>query len=125
MGTRFARGPRKAGDMTTLTDEAVVPYEDPRWVPILPSRWVAEYDGEVAGSIDRTRRGRYLTTNRHGRKIGTFRTLDQARQRLVQSNSATTFQRLDQSRLLLFGGLGMLAVTVAVAAFGLSMLFTH
>lgn len=111
--------------MTTLTEKAIVPYEDPQWVPILPSRWVAEYDGEVAGSIDRTPRGRYLATNRRGRKVGTFRTLDQARQRLTASNSATTIQRLDQSRLLLFGGLGMLAATVAIAAFGLITLFAR
>lgn len=124
MGNR-SRGSRKAGEMTTIADKAIVPYEDPRWVPILPTRWVAEYDGEIAGSIDRTPRGRYRATNRHGRKVGTFRTLDQARERLALSNSASKIERLDRSRGLLLGGLVAFAATTAAAVAGVMMLLSH
>lgn len=111
--------------MTTITDKATVPYENPQWVPVLPTRWVAEYDGEVAGGIDRTSRGRYRATNRHGRRIGTFRTLDEARERLELNNSATRIERFDQSRGLLIGGLIAFLATAAVAAFGAMSLLAH
>ncbi|GAA3746560.1 hypothetical protein GCM10022239_22660 [Leifsonia bigeumensis] len=111
--------------MTTITDKAIVPYENPQWVPVLPTRWVAEYDGEVAGGIDRTPRGRYRATNRHGRRIGSFRTLDEARERLELNNSATRIQRFDQSRVLLVGGLIAFLATAGVAAFGVMSLLAH
>ncbi len=116
---------RKAGEMTTITDKAIVPYEDPKWVPILPTRWVAEYDGEVAGAIDRTPRGKYLATDRRGRKVGSFRTLSEARDRLDEKNSSTTMQRMDQSRLLLIGGLIAFLAAASVAAVGIVSLLTH
>ncbi|MBB5631782.1 hypothetical protein BKA04_000005 [Cryobacterium mesophilum] len=111
--------------MTTITDKAIVPYEDPKWVPILPTRWVAEYDGEVAGAIDRTPRGKYLATDRRGRKVGSFRTLSEARDRLDEKNSSTTMQRMDQSRLLLIGGLIAFLAAASVAAVGIVSLLTH
>lgn len=112
--------------MTTITDKvtekvadkAIVPYENPQWVPTLPTRWVAEYDGEVAGAIDRTARGKYRATNRHGRKVGSFRTLEEARDRLEVANSATRIEQFDQSRALLIGGFIAFAATAAVAVFG-------
>lgn len=111
--------------MTTITDKAIVPYENPQWVPILPTRWVAEYDGEVAGGIDRTPRGKYRATDRRGRKVGTFRTLDEARDRLADKNSKTRIQRMDQSRALLVGGLVAFLATATVAGLGLVSLLTH
>lgn len=108
--------------MTTITDKTLVPYENPEWVSAAPSRWVAHYDGEDAGVIDRTPNDTYLVTNRHGRKVGTFRTLEQARQRLSESNSATRRDKLDQSRTLLIGGLVLFALTAAVAAVGVVLL---
>lgn len=108
--------------MTTITDKAIVPYEDPQWVPTLPTRWVAEYDGEVAGEIDRTPRGKYRATNRHGRKVGTFRTLSEARDRLAAANSTTRIEQMDQSRGLLVVGLVAFLATATVAAFGLVIL---
>jgi hypothetical protein len=105
--------------MTTITDKAIVPYEDPQWVPILPTRWVAEYDGEVAGAIDRTARGRYRATDRRGRRVGTYRTLDEARDRLADKNSKSTIERMDQSRALLIGGLLAFLATATMAGIGI------
>ncbi len=111
--------------MTTITDKATVPYENPQWVPVLPTRWVAEYDGEVAGGIDRTPRGRYRATDRHGRRVGTFRTLEEARDRLEVNNSATRIERFDQSRTLLIVGLVAFAAAASVAVLGTIALLAH
>ncbi len=111
--------------MTTITEKAIVPYENPQWVPVLPTRWVAEYDGEVAGSIDRTPRGRYRAINRHGRRIGTFRTLEEARDRLEVANSATRSERYDQSRALVVWGFVAFLGAAAAAVIGVLALFAH
>lgn len=111
--------------MTTITDKAIVPYENPQWVPILPTRWVAEYDGEVAGGIDRTARGRYRATNRRGRHIGTFRTLEEARHRLETDNGSTRIQRFDQSRSLLIVGLVAFLAAASAAGIGIVSLLSH
>ncbi len=105
--------------MSTSLDEPVVPYENPEWVPVLPTRWVAEYDGEVAGGIDRTPRGKYRATDRRGRRVGTFRTLTEARDALAEKNSTTRIQRMNQSRVLLVGGFIAFLATAIVAAVGI------
>ena len=124
MGIHFGLS-GKAGEMTAVTGKTIVPYEDPHGVPILPTRWVAEYDGEVAGAIDRTPGGKYLATDRHGRKVGTFRTLTEARDRLAQKNGATKMQRMDQSRVLLVGGLIAFLATASAATFGIVSLLAR
>ena len=111
--------------MTTLADEPVVPYENPEWVPVLPTRWVAEYDGEVAGGVDRTPRGKYRATDRHGRRAGTFRTLDEARDALARKNSTTAIQRMNQSPALLVGGLIAFLATAIVAIIGIVSLLAQ
>lgn len=111
--------------MTTITDKAIVPYENPQWVPILPTRWVAEYDGEVAGGIDRTPRGRYRATNRHGRRIGSFRTLEEARDRLEVANQSTRIEQFDQSRVLVVWGFVAFIGAAAAAVIGVLALVAH
>ncbi len=106
-------------------DKATVPYENPQWVPVLPTRWVAEYDGEVAGGIDRTARGKYRTTNRRGRRIGSFRTLEEARERLELDNKATRIERFDQSRALLVWGLVAFLAAASVAVIGVVALLAR
>lgn len=107
-----------------LGGERRVPYEEPNLVSVLPSRWVADYDGEAAGSIDLTPRGRYRVTNRHGSVVGTFRGLADARDRLIESNSATRLESLNRSRTLIFVGLSLLLATAALATWGMSVLLT-
>lgn len=102
--------------MTSTSDKPVVPYENPEWVPVLPTRWVAEYDGEVAGAVDRTPRGKYRATDRNSRRVGTFRTLADARDALAEKNSTTAIQRMNQSRSLLVIGLVAFLATATVAA---------
>jgi|GEM_PF-4490656 len=114
---------RKAGEMSAT--KSVVPYENPDWVPVLPTRWVAEYDGEVAGAIDRTPRGKYRATDRNGRRAGTFRTLTEARDALAKKNSTTTLQRMNQSTALLIGGFVAFIATAVVATIGIVSLLTH
>ncbi|MBX3091310.1 MAG: hypothetical protein KF801_02245 [Cryobacterium sp.] len=111
--------------MTAITDKTVVPYENPEWVPVLPTRWVAEYDGEVAGGIDRTPGGKYRATDRNGRRVGSFRTLAEARDALEAKNSTTAIQRMNQSRTLLIGGLAAFLATATVATMGIISLLTH
>jgi hypothetical protein len=111
--------------MTSLADKPVVPYENPEWVPVLPTRWVAEYDGEVAGAIDRTSRGKYRATDRRGRRVGTFRTLADARDALAEKNSTTAIQRMNQSQALLVGGLLAFLATAVVAAIGIVSLLAQ
>lgn len=111
--------------MSAITDNTMVPYENPEWVPILPTRWVAEYDGEVAGGVDRTPRGKYRATDRHGHRVGTFRTLAEARDALAAKNSTTAIQRMNQSRFLLFGGLIAFLATATVATIGIVSLLSQ
>ena len=111
--------------MASAADEPVVPYENPEWVPVLPTRWVAEYDGEVAGAVDRTPRGKYRATDRNGCRIGTFRTLADARDALTEKNSTTAIQRMNQSRSLLIVGLVAFLATATVAAIAIFSLLFH
>ncbi len=106
------------------TTKVVVPYENPELVSVLPTRWVADYDGEVAGSIDRTPRGKYRATDRNGHRAGTFRTLVDARDALDRKNSTTAIQRLSQSRVLLVGGFIAFLAAATVAAIGIVSLLT-
>ncbi|WP_168627701.1 MULTISPECIES: hypothetical protein [unclassified Cryobacterium] len=108
--------------MTTLTKHSLVPYEHPNWVAVLPSRWVAEYDGEAAGTIDVTTTGRYRATDRRGHVVGTYRSLERAREKLIESNMATPLERLDRSKTLMVLGLLFGIAASTLAAFGLMSL---
>lgn len=99
----------------------LVPYDEPQWVQVLPSRWVAEYDGEAAGSIDLTRRGRYRATDRHNRRIGTFRSIDEARVKLAQSNQISRREHWDSSLPLGTLGLVLLIATSALGIYALTL----
>ena len=106
-----------------VTDNSVqlVPYLEPQWVRVLPSRWVAEYDGEAAGSIDLTRRGRYRVTDRHNRRVGTFRSIDEARLKLADSNRVSRIQHWDTSVPLTALGLVLLIATTALGIYALTL----
>ncbi|HRP99283.1 MAG TPA: hypothetical protein PK781_02335 [Terrimesophilobacter sp.] len=107
--------------MTDHTTQ-LVPYLDPHWVQVLPSRWVAEYDGEAAGSIDLTRRGRYRATDRHNRRIGTFRSIDEARIKLADSNRISRREHWDTSLPLGTLGLILLVATTGLGIYALTLL---
>ena len=85
----------------------------------LPVRWIAESEEGIVGAVDRTPRGKYRATNNNGRKVGTYRTLTEARVQLAQKYDATRGQRLDQSRFLVIAGLVALIATMAVAIAGI------
>ncbi len=85
-------------------------------------RWIAETEDGVVGAIDRTPRGKYRATNSNGRTVGTYRTLTEARTQLAQKHDSTRVQRLDQSRVLLIGGLVALVATAVIAVVGIVML---
>lgn len=93
--------------------------------PTLAVRWIAESDDVVVGAVERTSRGMYRATNLNGRKIGTYRTLTEAREQLAKKLDATRIQRMDQSRILQIIGLVVLIATVAVAIVGVVFLLTH
>lgn len=106
-----------------MTDHSsqLVPYLEPQWVQVLPSRWVAEYDGEAAGSIDLTRRGRYRVTDRHSRNVGTFRSIEEAQHRLDDSNQVTRREHWDASIRLGALGLVLLVATTALGIYALTL----
>lgn len=88
----------------------------------LPVRWIAESDDGVVGAVDRTSRGKYRATNIDGRRLGTYRTLTEAREQLAKKHDSTAIQRMDQSRVLVIGGLIALLATVAIAVVGVILL---
>lgn len=100
----------------------LVPYLEPNWVQVLPSRWVAEYDGEAAGSIDLTRRGKYRATDRHNRHVGTFRSIDEARLKLAESNQISRRDHWDTSLPLGTIGLVLLVATTALGIYALTLM---
>jgi len=100
----------------------LVPYVEPNWVRVLPSRWVAEYDGEAAGSIDLTRRGRYRVTDRHNRHVGTYRSIIEARQELAASNQVSRREHWDTSAALGALGLLLLIATTALGVYALTLI---
>ncbi|MEO7349911.1 MAG: hypothetical protein ABIW32_08665 [Terrimesophilobacter sp.] len=89
------------------------------------ARWIAESDDVVVGTVDRTSRGMYRATNINGRKIGTYRTLSEAREQLAQKLDSTRIQRMNQSRVLQIIGLAFLVATAAVAVVGVVFLLKH
>lgn len=105
----------------TERNAQLVPYLEPNWVQVLPSRWVAEYDGEAAGSIDLTRRGRYRVTDRHNRHVGTYRSLIEARRELAASNQVSRREHLDTSVLLSALGLVLLVATTVFGIYALTL----
>ncbi len=109
--------------MVTETTDA--PFDDADTEAGAPIRWIAEIDGGVAGVIDRTPRGEYRATDSQGRKIGTYRTLSEAREQLGEKHDSTTLQRMDQSRTLQVVGLIALVATIVVAVVGLVLLLVH
>lgn len=102
-------------------NERLVPYLEPHWVQVLPSRWVAEYDGEAAGSIDLTRRGRYRVTDRHNRRVGTYRSIDEARDSLTESNRVSRREHWDTSVPLSALGLVLLVGTTALGVYAIGL----
>ena len=88
---------------------------------MLPSRWVAEYDGEAAGSIDLTRHGRYRVTDRHNRRVGTYRSITEAREHLATSNQVSRREHLDASKLLSGLGFVLLVATTVFGVYGLTL----
>lgn len=105
----------------TDRDSQLVPYLEPNWVQVLPSRWVAEYDGEAAGSIDLTRRGRYRVTDRHHRNAGTFRSIEDAQRTLDESNQVSRRDHWDVSVRLGTVGLLLLVATTAFGIYALTL----
>ena len=105
----------------TERNAQLVPYLEPNWVQVLPSRWVAEYDGEAAGTIDLTRRGRYRVTDRHNRHVGTYRSIIEARNELAASNQVSRREHLDSSLPLNALGLALLVATTALGIYGLTL----
>ncbi|MBX3093913.1 MAG: hypothetical protein KF680_05135 [Cryobacterium sp.] len=99
----------------------LVPYREPDWVQVLPSRWVAEYDGEAAGTIDLTRRGRYRVTDRHSRRVGTYNSIDEAREHLAASNRVSRREHLDASKGLTALGFVLLIATTVFGVYGLTL----
>lgn len=90
-----------------------------------PVRWIAEGDDGEVGAVTRTSRGMYRATNVNGRKIGTFRTLSEARDQFAHTLDSTAIQRMDQSRVLQVVGLVVLVATVAVGIVGVFFLLNH
>ncbi len=88
----------------------------------LPVRWVAESSDGVVGAVERTSRGNYRAINDKGRRIGTYRTINEARTQLARKHDSTVIQRMDQSRGLLIGGLIALVSTLLVAIVGVVLL---
>lgn len=105
-----------------ITDDSAVPTGDSDSDSPMPVRWIAESDDIVVGAVDRTSRGKYRATNSDGRTLGTYRTLAEAREQLARKHDSTAIQRMDQSRVLLIGGLVALVATVAIAVVGLILL---
>lgn len=76
------------------------------------------------GAVERTSRGKYRATNVHGRTVGTYRTLSEARIELAHKFGASTRQRMDQSRFLVIGGFVALIATAAIAVVGIVLMLT-
>lgn len=110
--------------MTMVTDENALPSEDSETELLPPVRWIAESEEGIVGAVDRTSRGMYRASNSNGRTLGTYRTLSEARKQLAKKHATTTIQRMDQSRVLLVGGLFALLATVAIAVVGLVLLLS-
>ncbi len=91
----------------------------------LPVRWIAESDDVEVGAVERTSRGMYRATNLNGRKVGTYRTLTEAREQLAKKLDSTRIQRMDQSRILQVTGLVVLVATAALAIVGVIFLLNH
>lgn len=108
--------------MTTMVDDFDVKSNDAGLEPASPIRWIAEFEGGVAGAIDRTSRGQYRARDHRGRTVGTYRTLTEARDQLAKKHDSTVSQRMDQSSVLLIGGLIALLATVVVAVVGVVLL---
>lgn len=111
--------------MSTIIKDTVVTFDEPETGANTPVRWIAEFDGRVAGAIDRTPRGAYRVTNSRGRRIGTYRTLTEAREQLAKKHDSTAFQRMDQSKALVVTGLVALVATLLIAILGVILLLTH
>src|SRR5690606_15651971 len=89
-----------------------------------PVRWIAESEDVVVGAVERTSRGKYRAPNVHGRTVGTYRTLSEARVELAHKCGASTRQRTDQSKFLVIGGLVALIATAAIAVVGVVLMLT-
>lgn len=90
--------------------------------PTPANRWIAESEDGVVGAVERTSRGKYRATDSSGRKVGTFRTLTEARRQLAEKYDSTASQRMDQSRTLLITGLIVLIATTVIAIVGVVLL---
>lgn len=115
----------KVGKMSMVPNTTDAPFDDADAEANTPIRWIAEIDGGAAGAIDRTPRGEYRATDSQGRKVGTYRTLAEAREQLGEKHDSTTLQRMDQSRVLQISGLVALLATVVIAILGLLLLLAH
>lgn len=109
---RNQRKVKKVGEVAMSSD-----LEQP-----LPVRWIAEGEEGVVGAVDRTARGKYRATNINGRRVGTYRTLTEARIQLAQKHDATALQRMNQSKILVIGGLVALIATIAIAIVGVILM---
>lgn len=114
---------RKVGEVTMVTEKQDISSNESGREQPLPVRWIAENDEGVVGEVVRTSRGEYRASDVHGRKVGIYRTLTAAREGLAKTHDSTVIQRMDQSRVLLVGGLFALVATVAVAVVGIILLF--
>lgn len=85
-------------------------------------RWIAESGDGVVGAVERTSRGKYRATDSDGRTVGTYRTLTEARLELAKKHDSTAAQRMNQSRVLLVGGLVGLIATSIIAIVGVVLL---
>lgn len=111
--------------MAIMVDNASVAPGDSDVERASPVRWIAEFEGGIAGAIDRTSRGKYRATDNRGRTVGTYRTLTEARDHLAKKHDSTAIQRMDQSPILLIGGLIALVGTAVVAVIGIVLLLGH
>jgi hypothetical protein len=88
-----------------------------RWAPVRASVWEAELDGDRAGAIEKTVRGRFVALDSAGRALGSYPSFLSAKERVAAELVGVEHRRRRGIGEVL---LAVLATLVGVGAVGVA-----